>query len=110
MSFVKKYLDILCEEIYRKIEKRYYAVCHNRFSKKEGIQVFNRKLPNTVIHHTIAILSLYLSLFLISGILLCMFDDMEGLNAYQVHPKHVEFGGFIKKVREARACIDFEVP
>lgn len=42
--------------------------------------------------------------------LICMFDDMEGLNAYQVHPKHVEFGGFIKKVREDRACIDFEVP
>lgn len=41
--------------------------------------------------------------------LICTFDDMDGLNAYQVHPKHVEFGGFIKKVRESRACIDFEI-
>ena len=47
------------------------------FSKKEGIHVFNRRLPNTVIHHTIAIISLYLSLFLMGGILLCMFDGLS---------------------------------
>lgn len=40
--------------------------------------------------------------------LICDFDDMEGLNAYQVHPSHVAFGNFIKAVRVDRACIDYE--
>lgn len=40
--------------------------------------------------------------------LICDFEDIEGLNAYQVHPKHVEFGKFITSVRESRACIDYE--
>lgn len=40
-------------------------------------------------------------------VLVCHFEDMDGLNAYQVHPAHVEFGKFIKEVRESRACIDY---
>lgn len=40
--------------------------------------------------------------------LICDFEDIEGLNAYQVHPKHVEFGTYITSVRENRACIDYE--
>lgn len=40
--------------------------------------------------------------------LVCDFDDIEGLNAYQVHPSHVEFGKFITPRRELRACIDYE--
>lgn len=40
--------------------------------------------------------------------LICDFKDMEGLNAYQVHPKHLEFGKFISRIRESRACIDYE--
>ncbi len=40
--------------------------------------------------------------------LICEFEDMEGLNAYQVHPAHVEFGKFITPMRELRACIDYE--
>jgi predicted metal-dependent HD superfamily phosphohydrolase len=40
--------------------------------------------------------------------LICEFDDIEGLNEYQKHPKHVEFGKFITEVRESRACIDYE--
>lgn len=47
------------------------------FSKKEGVHVFHRRLPNTVIYHTIAVLSLYLSLFLFGGILLCAFDNLS---------------------------------
>lgn len=47
------------------------------FSKKEGVQVFNRRLPNETIIHTIAILTLYLLLFIISGILICIFDDVS---------------------------------
>ena len=40
--------------------------------------------------------------------LVCDFDDIDGLNAYQVHPSHVTFGNFIKAVRLDRACIDYE--
>ncbi len=37
------------------------------------------------------------------------FDSLEDLDKYQKDPKHVEFGNFIKSVREDRACIDFEI-
>ena len=40
--------------------------------------------------------------------LICDFQDMEGLNAYQNHPEHVKFGAFISQMRESRACIDYE--
>jgi hypothetical protein len=40
--------------------------------------------------------------------LICDFDDIEGLNAYQVHPAHVEFAKFIGTVKTERACIDYE--
>lgn len=40
--------------------------------------------------------------------LVCEFDDIEGLNEYQVHPSHVEFVKFINPRRELRACIDYE--
>lgn len=52
------------------------------FSKKEGVQIFNRRLPNEVILHTIAILALYLSLFLVGGILLCLFDGLSVGESY----------------------------
>ncbi len=41
--------------------------------------------------------------------LICDFDDMNGLNEYQNHPDHREFGKFICAVRKSRACIDFEI-
>jgi len=41
-------------------------------------------------------------------VLECDFDDIEGLNAYQVHPVHVEFGKYLSELREKRACIDYE--
>ena len=37
------------------------------------------------------------------------FDDINGLNEYQNHPDHKEFGRFICTVRKSRACIDFEI-
>lgn len=37
------------------------------------------------------------------------FDTIEELETYQADPRHVEFGNFIKSVREARACIDYEI-
>lgn len=35
------------------------------------------------------------------------FKNMEDLNRYQKDKRHIEFGDFIKKVRESRACIDY---
>lgn len=35
-------------------------------------------------------------------------DDLDGLNAYAVHPAHKEVGKFIGKVRISRACVDYE--
>ncbi len=40
--------------------------------------------------------------------LLCDFKTIDDLNAYQVHPAHVEFGKFIGTVKTDRACIDYE--
>ena len=40
--------------------------------------------------------------------LICDFESIEDLNSYQVNPAHIDFGNFIKPLREARACIDFE--
>lgn len=40
--------------------------------------------------------------------LICDFDDIDGLNQYQVHPVHKKFGAFIQPLREERACIDYE--
>lgn len=40
--------------------------------------------------------------------LICDFNDMQGLNEYQVHPVHKSFGAYITPVREGRACIDYE--
>lgn len=40
--------------------------------------------------------------------LVCDFENIEGLDEYQTHPKHLKFGEFITAVRENRACIDYE--
>lgn len=40
--------------------------------------------------------------------LVCDFNDIQGLNEYQVHPVHKNFGAYITPVRESRACIDYE--
>lgn len=42
-------------------------------------------------------------------VLVSEYEDMEGLNAYIVHPAHKKVGEFMRKVREARACVDFEI-
>ena len=41
-------------------------------------------------------------------VLICDFDDIEGLDAYQKDPLHVEFAKKLGEVRESRACIDYE--
>lgn len=37
------------------------------------------------------------------------FDSVEDLNAYQTSPVHLAFGDFVATVKEARACIDYEL-
>ncbi len=36
------------------------------------------------------------------------FESFADLEIYQKHPEHVKTADFIKKVRETRACVDFE--
>lgn len=37
-----------------------------------------------------------------------LFEDIDALNAYQVHPEHKTVAAFIGKIRNERACVDFE--
>ncbi len=41
--------------------------------------------------------------------LICDFDNLEDLDRYQTHPVHKEFGAFLVKVKENRACIDYVI-
>lgn len=36
------------------------------------------------------------------------FQSMEDLQAYQVHPAHVEVAAFIKQITEARMVVDYK--
>ena len=42
-------------------------------------------------------------------ILISDFDSFEDLERYRVHPDHVAVGTFMKPVRRARSCVDFEL-
>lgn len=37
------------------------------------------------------------------------FESLEAMQAYQVHPVHVEVGRYIAKVKEASIAVDYEV-
>ena len=37
------------------------------------------------------------------------FSSFADLEIYQKHPEHVKAADFIKKVRDTRACVDYEV-
>lgn len=39
--------------------------------------------------------------------LISQFASVEALNAYQVHPAHVEAAGYIKSVTCGRVCLDY---
>lgn len=39
--------------------------------------------------------------------LISVFDSIESLNQYQVHPKHLEAGAYIKSVVCDRVCFDY---
>ena len=40
--------------------------------------------------------------------LVTRFDDLAGLDAYQVHPVHVEVAAYIKTHSKASVAVDFE--
>lgn len=40
--------------------------------------------------------------------LVAQFDSLEDLNAYQVHPAHVEVANYIGTVRESAVAVDYE--
>lgn len=42
-------------------------------------------------------------------VLIADFDGFDELNEYIVHPEHKKVGEFMKKVRESRSCVDFEI-
>ncbi|MBR4362779.1 MAG: Dabb family protein [Ruminococcus sp.] len=74
-------------------QKRFESVIENVKELRRGEVVINSKdAPES--NYTIS--------------LLCDFDSINDLNAYQVHPAHVEFGRFIGTVKTDRACIDYE--
>jgi len=41
--------------------------------------------------------------------LISEFDSIADLDRYRIHPEHLKFVEFIKKVRESKAAIDFEI-
>ena len=40
--------------------------------------------------------------------LISIFETVEALQSYQVHPDHVEAGKFVRSVTCNRACMDYE--
>ena len=42
-------------------------------------------------------------------VLISDFDSFEDLERYRVHPDHVAVGTFMRPVRRARACVDYEI-
>jgi len=40
--------------------------------------------------------------------LIARFDDLAGLQAYQVHPQHVPVADYLRAVSERAAAVDFE--
>lgn len=43
-------------------------------------------------------------------VLIALVDNMKDLETYANHPLHLEAAGIIKDCKEARACVDFQVP
>ena len=75
-------------------QKRFDNVIANVKELKKGEVVINSKdAPES--NYTIS--------------LLCDFETIADLNAYQVHPAHVNFAKFLGTVKTDRACIDYEI-
>ena len=41
-------------------------------------------------------------------VLVTVFDDLESLGAYKIHPDHVKISEYVKTAHTARAVIDYE--
>jgi hypothetical protein len=41
-------------------------------------------------------------------VLITTFDSSADLKVYQTHPEHIKVAEFVMKIRESRACVDFE--
>lgn len=41
-------------------------------------------------------------------VLISTFKSLQDLKAYQIHPEHVKVADFVGKIRETRACVDYE--
>ena len=41
-------------------------------------------------------------------VLITTFNSKSDLQIYQSHPEHVKVAEFVMKIRESRACVDFE--
>ncbi|MCM1132498.1 MAG: Dabb family protein [Ruminococcus flavefaciens] len=75
------------------VKERFNKVIENVSELKKGEVVINSaEAPDS--NYTVA--------------LLCDFENIDDLNAYQVHPVHKEFGAFIGEIKTDRACIDYE--
>jgi len=75
------------------VKERFNKVIENVSELKKGEVVINSAdAPDS--NYTIA--------------LICDFENIDDLNAYQVHPAHKEFGAFIAEIKTDRACIDYE--
>ena len=43
------------------------------------------------------------------AVLISLFDSLEDVNRYRVHPEHKKISAFVSLVREGRASVDYEV-
>jgi hypothetical protein len=41
-------------------------------------------------------------------VLITEFESFKDLDVYQIHPEHVKVADFIGKIKDTRACVDFE--
>ena len=93
LTFKSKETDKSVYENALEAKERFNDVIKNVKELKKGEIVINSKEANQS-NYTIS--------------LLCDFETIDDLNAYQVHPAHVAFGKFISTIKTDRACIDYE--
>lgn len=43
------------------------------------------------------------------AVLISLFDSLEDVNRYRVHPDHKKISAFVSLVREDRASVDYEI-
>lgn len=43
------------------------------------------------------------------AVLLTVFDSLDALHTYKVHPAHVKVSSYVAKTAEKRACVDYQL-